>query len=149
MKVPILDRLFGQRLSWVITIQILLSASIYLMSIFNPTEDILKIASAAVLVSFLSSSQDAALGGIRTEIVKKKDQVAISGVYIFGYRIGMVLSNAGAIFISQYISWNLVYELFSVIVITFPILLILLSNDINKNINFVHNTYQRIIFHRH
>lgn len=130
VKVPILDKVFGQRLSWVITIQILLSISIYLMSIFNPTEDILEIACAAVLVSFLSSSQDAALGGIRTEIVKKKDQVAISGMYIFGYRIGMVTSNAGAIFISQYISWNLVYELFSVIVIIFPILLILLSNDI-------------------
>lgn len=130
VNVPILHKLFGQRLSWVITIQILLSASIYLMSIYNPKVEIFKIACTAILVSFLSSSQDAALGGIRTEIVKKEDQLAISGIYIFGYRIGMVASNAGAIFISQHISWNLVYELFSVIVIIFPILLILLSNNI-------------------
>lgn len=130
VKVPILDKIFGQRLSWVITIQILLSGAIYLMSKFNPSEDIFRIASAAVLVSFLSSSQDAALGGIRTEIVAKKDQVAISGMYIFGYRIGMVMSNAGAILISEYIGWSLVYELFSIVVIIFPILLILLSNDI-------------------
>ena len=130
VKIPILHKLFGQRLSWVITIQILLSASIYLMSIYNPKVEIFKIACTAILVSFLSSSQDAALGGIRTEIVKKEDQIAISGVYIFGYRIGMVASNAGAIYISQYMSWNLVYELFSVIVIIFPILLILLSNNI-------------------
>ena len=130
VKVPFIHKIFGQRLSWVITIQILLSAAIYLMSIFNPTDEILKIACAAALVSFLSSSQDAALGGIRTEIVKKKDQVAISGVYIFGYRIGMVLSNAGAIFVSQYVSWNLVYQYFSIAVIIFPILLILLSEDI-------------------
>ncbi len=130
VKVPILDKIFGQRLSWVITIQILLSGAIYLMSKFNPSEDIFRIASAAILVSFLSSSQDAALGGIRTEIIAKKDQVAISGMYIFGYRIGMVMSNAGAILISEYIGWSLVYELFSIVVIIFPILLILLSNDI-------------------
>lgn len=130
VKIPILHKLFGQRLPWVIVIQILLSASVYLMSIFNPKDEILEIACTTILVSFLSSSQDAALGGIRTEIVKKEDQIAISGIYIFGYRIGMVASNAGAIYISQHISWNLVYELFSVIVIIFPISLILLSNNI-------------------
>ena len=36
VKLPILHKIFGQRLSWVITIQILLSAAIYLMSKFNP-----------------------------------------------------------------------------------------------------------------
>lgn len=130
VKVPILDKIFGQRLSWVIIIQILLSFSIYIMSLFNPKINTLEIACIAILVSFLSSSQDAALGGIKTEIVSKKDQVAISGIYIFGYRIGISASNIGAIFISHYISWHLIYELFSIVVIIFPILLIFLSNDI-------------------
>jgi PAT family beta-lactamase induction signal transducer AmpG len=130
VKIPVLDKFFGQRLSWVIALQVFLSAAIYLMSKFNPTEEIIHVACAAILVSFLASSQDAALGGIRSELVKKEDQIAISGMYIFGYRIGMVMSNAGAIFISQYMSWNLVYELFSLIVIIFPILLILLSSHI-------------------
>ena len=133
VKLPILHKIFGQRLSWVITIQILLSAAIYLMSKFSPTDGVFQIACAAILVSFLASSQDAALGGIKTEIVQKKDQMAISGMYIFGYRIGMVMSNAGAIFISQYMSWNLVYELFSIVIILFPISLILLSHDIKPD----------------
>jgi MFS transporter, PAT family, beta-lactamase induction signal transducer AmpG len=130
VKIPIFNNIFGQRLSWVITLQIFLSAAIYLMSKFNPTEEIFYVASAAILVSFLASSQDAALGGIRSELVKKDDQIAISGMYIFGYRIGMVMSNAGAIFVSQYMNWNLVYELFSLIVVIFPISLILLSKHI-------------------
>jgi MFS transporter, PAT family, beta-lactamase induction signal transducer AmpG len=133
IKVPVLDKIFGQRLSWVITIQIILSATIYLMSIFDPKKEILQVACSAILVSFLSSSQDAALGGIRSEIVSKKDQVSISGIYIFGYRTGMVTSNAGAIYISQYMSWNLVYELFSLVVLMFPIFLILLSKDIKPS----------------
>lgn len=137
VKIPILYKFFGQRLSWVITLQVILSFSIYLMSLFTPTLNIMNIALSAFLVSLIASSQDAALGGIRTEIVDKKDQVAVSGMYIFGYRIGMVLSNAGAIFLSEYISWNLIYELFSIIILLFPILLILLANDVKPiNLNF-------------
>ena len=130
VKIPILYKFFGQRLSWVITMQTALSFSIYLMSLYDPTSNIINVALAAFLISLLASSQDAALGGIRTEIVHKKDQVTISGMYIFGYRIGMVISNAGAIFISEYIGWNLIYELFSLIVFLFPILLILFANDL-------------------
>lgn len=130
-KLPIFNKMFGQRLSWVIMLQFFLSTAIYLMSTLNPLNELMPIAICGLMVSFLASAQDTVLGALRTELVQKNQQGEISGMYIFGYRIGMLLSGSGAIYISQYISWNLVYELFSMIVFIFPIILILFANDLS------------------
>lgn len=127
IKLPILHDLFGQRLAWVILLQLLLSISVYLISQLKPAEHIIYLALNAVIIAFLAASQDATLGGIKTEMVKKEEQAAISGIYIFGYRLGMLLANAGAIFISNYLSWAEIYQLFSLIILLFPLLLILLK----------------------
>jgi PAT family beta-lactamase induction signal transducer AmpG len=129
-KIPLLHSVFGQRLSWLLLAQLLLSAALYLISTFDPTEDLLPIALSGLLISIFASAQDSILGALRTELVDKRHQGEISGMYIFGYRIGMLLSSSGAIYISQYMRWNLVYELFSMILIVFPIILILLSKDL-------------------
>jgi PAT family beta-lactamase induction signal transducer AmpG len=129
-KIPILYSAFGQRLSWLLLVQLLLSAAVYLISTFDPTEELLPIALSGLLISIFASAQDSILGALRTELVDKRHQGEISGMYIFGYRIGMLLSSSGAIYISQYLRWNLVYELFSMILIVFPIILILLSKDL-------------------
>lgn len=128
-KIPVLHALFGQRLSWVLFTQVLLSIAVYLMSRLSPLEDIESIAVCGLLIAFLSSAQDTVLGALRTELVDKKQQGEISGMYVFGYRIGMLVASSGAIYLSQTISWNLIYELFSVVIITFPIVLIVLSKD--------------------
>lgn len=130
-KLPIFNKMFGQRLSWIIMLQFFLSTAIYLMSTLNPLDELMPIAICGLMVSFLASAQDTVLGALRTELVQKNQQGEISGMYIFGYRIGMLLSGSGAIYISQYISWNLVYELFSMIVFIFPIILILFANDLS------------------
>lgn len=127
IKLPILHDLFGQRLAWVILLQLLLSISVYLISQLKPAEHIIYLALNAVIIAFLAASQDATLGGIKTEMIKKEEQAAISGIYIFGYRLGMLLANAGAIFISNYLSWAEIYQLFSLIILLFPLLLILLK----------------------
>ena len=129
-KIPFLHYAFGQRLSWLLLVQLLLSAAVYLISTFDPTEELLPLAISGLLISIFASAQDSILGALRTELVDKRHQGEISGMYIFGYRIGMLLSSSGAIYISQYMRWNLVYELFSIILIAFPIILILLSKDL-------------------
>ena len=101
------------------------------MSTFQPVNELMSIAICGLTISFLSSAQDTVLGAIRTELVSKNQQGEISGMYIFGYRIGMLISGYGAIYISQYISWNVVYQLFGIIILIFPITLILFTKDLN------------------
>jgi len=142
-KLPILNKLFGQRISWIVLIQICLSTSVYLMSKLNPVNELMPVAICGLMISFFASAQDTILGALRTEMVHKRQQGEISGMYVVGYRIGMLISGSGAIYTSQYLRWNLVYELFSVIIIIFPILLIMFSKNlmpIEEEQNYIADT---------
>jgi PAT family beta-lactamase induction signal transducer AmpG len=119
-----LSKLFGQRLSWVLLIQIALSINVFILSNLNPTNHIFLFAIFALIISFLSSAQDSVLGALRTEIISKESQGVASGIYIFGYRIGMLISSSGAIYFSDYMGLNRIYELFSLVILICPILLI-------------------------
>jgi PAT family beta-lactamase induction signal transducer AmpG len=128
-NIPILSTILGHRTSWIVVIQIILSCSVYLLSTVEPAENLLLFASLALVVSFLSSAQDTVLGAFRVEMVDNTKQGQVSGVYVFGYRIGMLISSSGAIYISSYISWNLVYELFSWVILFFPVILLILGRE--------------------
>jgi PAT family beta-lactamase induction signal transducer AmpG len=130
-KLPLLNKFFGQRISWIILIQASLSINVYLISLVDPSSNLISFALCGLGISFFASAQDAILGAIRTEMVKKNQQGAISGMYVFGYRIGMLISGYVAIYFSEYFEWNLIYTLFSIIIITFPISIICFSNQLS------------------
>ncbi|MFK7973643.1 MAG: MFS transporter [Rickettsiaceae bacterium] len=130
IKVPYLTNILGSRLSWVLVMQLLLSLAIYIISTLKPVSELTLIACASFLISFFASAQDSILGAIRTELVNKNQQGEISGFYIFGYRIGMLLSSSGAVYASQFVDWKSIYQLFSIMVLIFPIILIYLLKDV-------------------
>lgn len=114
------------RISWLILMQISLSASVFLISFCDPNNnDIMMIGLLGFMVSLFASAQDTILGALRTELVSKLQQGAISGNYIFGYRIGMMSSSSGAIYLSQFVSWQNIYMIFGGIILLFPIIILL------------------------
>lgn len=119
-----LSKILGNRISWICVIQLMLSFSVYLLSKLNPNTTLYLFGITGLVVSFLSSAQDTILGALRTEIIPRESQGAYSGIYIFGYRIGMLISGFGAIYLSEYLSWGNIYKIFSVIILIFLILLI-------------------------
>lgn len=133
-KLSILEKNFGQRISWVILLQVLLSIIVYMMSMVNPKLNIGFFAVLALIISFLASAQDTVLGALRTEMISRNQQNAVSGTYIFGYRIGMLLSGYGAIYLNGYVNFGIIYELFSLVVLIFPVILIVLSHYINHEV---------------
>ncbi|MGC0372401.1 MAG: hypothetical protein DGJ47_001114 [Rickettsiaceae bacterium] len=126
IKIPYLSKKYTPKIAWLIIVQLLLSVVTYATSLHNPLDNIFFIALFATFIAFFASAQDSILGAMRTEIVDKSQQGEISGIYIFGYRIGMLLSSSGAVFISQFFDWQYIYRLFSCVVMLFPFLLILL-----------------------
>ena len=137
-QLPFLSSLLGTKLSWLLIIQSMLGVCVYTLSNYTPTNDLASIALLGTLASFFSSSQDSLLGAMRTEIVSSNQQGEISGVYIFGYRIGMLISSSGVVYISQYMSWNMIYKLYSIIILFFPIILICL---LKKNISILDESH--------
>lgn len=110
IKIPFLYKL-GRRRSWAILIQSFLFISILMMAFTNPEQHTLYMAIFAFFASFLSASQDIVLDAYRVESFENEPEKQASGVaiYILGYRIGLIFSGAGAIYLASYISWSEVY----------------------------------------
>jgi MFS transporter, PAT family, beta-lactamase induction signal transducer AmpG len=116
----------SSRVALIIILHLLGSCIVFTLSNQNPTENIVRFGILALILAAINSTQDIALNAIRTEIVEIKDQPKTSGIYIFGYRLGMILSGSAAIYASDYISMNNVYEIFAYIYLVFPAIIILL-----------------------
>ncbi len=119
-----LSKLLGHRLSWICLLQILLAFAIFLLSTMNPHHSLILFALVGLIISFLSSAKDTVLGALRTEIIAKESQGAASGIYIFGYRIGMLISGSGAIYLSSYLGWNNIYKIFAISILVFSAILV-------------------------
>ncbi|WP_341756481.1 MULTISPECIES: AmpG family muropeptide MFS transporter [unclassified Candidatus Tisiphia] len=119
-----LTKLLGHRLSWICLIQILLAFAIFLLSTMNPHHSLILFALVGLIISFLSSAKDTVLGALRTEIIAKESQGAASGIYIFGYRIGMLISGSGAIYLSSHLGWNNIYKIFAISVLVCSAILV-------------------------
>ena len=124
LRIKYLDKIFGHRLSWICLTSIALVFFVYILSFLNPFDNLLLFASISLIISFFSSMQDTILSAFRTEIVNKESLGFASGIYIFGYRFGMLLANSGAIYLSIYLTFNEIYKIFAILIFVYLILLI-------------------------
>lgn len=110
IKIPFLSRL-GKRRSWAIFSQMGLFLSILWLSCLSPDNCILWMAAAAFCVSLFSATQDIVLDAFRVELFQHNQEKEIDGatMYVLGYRIGNVISGAGAIGLAAILTWNEVY----------------------------------------
>ncbi len=131
-ELKLLSRYLEKRLAWIILIQIILAVFVLILSKIDLVTHLYLIAMVSFVISFLSSSQDALLGALRTEIIAKDAQGAASGIYILGYRLGMLSSSSGAIYLSVHTSWQNIYQIFAAIIFAFPFILYLAMNILNK-----------------
>jgi PAT family beta-lactamase induction signal transducer AmpG len=123
IRLPFFAKLFGHRSAWIYCLQILLAISVYMLSLPSIQLSLVSFAFCAFIVAFLSATGDTAIGALRTELLSVEEQKKTAGIYILGYRIGMLLSSSGAIFLSAILSWQEIYQLFSYVILTFPFLL--------------------------
>lgn len=114
VKIPFLFKM-GRRRSWAIIVQILLGISIFLMATVNPQQNLYLMAIFAFITSFLSATQDIILDAYRVESFNNEPEKLSSGVAIFvlGYRLGLIFSGAGAIYLAAKLSWSSVYIIMS------------------------------------
>lgn len=99
LHVPLFTRAFGRRRGWLVFSQLLLIAAILLLAIADPARSPLFVALAALLVAAMSSTQDIVVDAFRIESLPESEQAAGMASYVFAYRIGMLVSTAGALFI--------------------------------------------------
>src|SRR5512143_4111943 len=97
---PLIDRL---------PIPLLLAAAILALGQTDPRSDPALTALAAVVVAFLSASQDIVIDAYRIDLLLPEEQGAGAAATQWGYRFGMLASGAGALYAASYGGWHFAY----------------------------------------
>jgi MFS transporter, PAT family, beta-lactamase induction signal transducer AmpG len=99
LDVPVLSSLLGRRRGWLIFSQLLLIAAIVFLAFCNPAAAPWLVALGALLVATASATQDIVIDAFRIESLPESEQAAGMASYVAAYRIGMLASTAGALFL--------------------------------------------------
>jgi PAT family beta-lactamase induction signal transducer AmpG len=99
LDVPLLSPLLGRRRGWLVFAQLLLIAAIVLLAFCDPARSPFLVALAALLVATASATQDIVIDAFRVESLPESEQAAGMASYVAAYRVGMLASTAGALFL--------------------------------------------------
>ncbi|HEY7663856.1 MAG TPA: MFS transporter [Xanthobacteraceae bacterium] len=99
LDVPLLSSLLGRRRGWLVLSQLLLIAAIALLALCDPLRSPWLVALSALFVATASATQDIVIDAFRIESLPESQQAAGMAAYVAAYRIGMLASTAGALFL--------------------------------------------------
>lgn len=104
VPLPWLTHKMGRRRAWILLAQLMIMASIAAMAMVDPAHPgtLVYMALAAVALGFSSATQDVVIDAYRIEIAGVDMQSMLSATYSAGYRIGMIVAGAGALYLATY-----------------------------------------------
>ncbi|UFN51360.1 MFS transporter [Roseomonas sp. OT10] len=114
---PPLFRRWGRRRGWLATIQPLLALAILAVGLTDPATAPGLTAAVAVLVAFLSASQDVVVDAYRIEVLEERQQGYGLACYVWGYRAALLVSGAGALGLAELGGWALAYAVCAALVV--------------------------------
>lgn len=121
LPLPVLHRLMGKRRSWLLLAQVMVMSAMIWMAMNDPStaHGLQYMAFAAVLLGFSSATQDIVIDAYRIEAVPGRVQALMASTYVAGYRVGMVIAGAIALYLAEglgttkdsyiYNAWQLTY----------------------------------------
>ena len=122
LKIPIFGTLFGSRRAWLILTQFFLGCSIILLGINDPNKSLFLCSLLALIVAFFSATQDIIIDAYRIEILKESEQGAGAAMTQAGYRIGGIISGAGALYFREIVEWKIVFLFLGILIFIFMFL---------------------------
>lgn len=106
LPLPFLTRVLGRRRAWLLVAQLLIILSICIMALADPamgSQQVIQMAIGAVLLGFSAATQDIVIDAYRIELAEAELQTVLAATYNAGYRIGMIVAGAGALFLAAYL----------------------------------------------
>lgn len=113
-RIPILTNWLGRRRAWMLVAQLSIGVALLLLSGMNPATDIKMFAIVAFAVAFSSATQDIIVDAYRIECAEIRMQGVLAAAYQYGYRVALIFSMGGALILSDYFSWGVVYKIMAV-----------------------------------
>jgi len=131
---PLIDRyplpFLGRRKGWLVTSQILLIFALASMAIIGPGSSLITFTFLVGLTAFAGATQDTVVDAYRIEIAPVESQAALAATYILGYRLGLILSGAIALYLAELFGWTNAYLIMAACILL-PLVAVLLSKEPN------------------
>ena len=99
LDLPVLSKLLGRRRGWLLFSQAWLMAAIVFLGLCDPAVSAFIVAIAALTVATASATQDIVVDAFRVESLPENEQAAGMASYVAAYRVGALVSGAGALFL--------------------------------------------------
>lgn len=112
---PLMDRfvppLAGRRRGWLFICQFLLLATIVMLGSLTPAEHLQPMLWLALMLAFVSASQDIAVDAYRTDLLEVPERGLGAALSVAGYRLALLCAGAGALIMADQIGWQQTYWL--------------------------------------
>jgi len=112
---PLLDRyippFMGRRRGWLMITQFGLLITIAAMALGDPKTSPYLLASLALVVAFLSATQDIAIDAYRTDVLTPEERGLGAAFYTGAYRVAMMVSGGLALIAADFWGWRTTYLL--------------------------------------
>jgi PAT family beta-lactamase induction signal transducer AmpG len=116
VRIPGVGRL-GRRRGWLLLLSFPLAIAILALGAVDPADEPLRFAALTLVVGLLGASWDVVADGYRIELLSQDEQGAGAAGVQFGYQMGMLAAGAGAIALSDFVSWGTVSSLLALLVL--------------------------------
>lgn len=132
---PLIDRyvfpltaFLGRRRSWLLAAQLGVTIGLVALAFTRPELGVGSLVAWVLFASFAGATQDSAVDAYRIEIAPVIAQAALAATYTLGYRIGLIMAGAGALYIAEFSGWKSAY-LWMAGLMALPIVATLVSRE--------------------
>ena len=158
LPVPFLTKILGRRRAWLLIAQCLIIGAICIMAFSDPSlgqSYLYQMAFGAVLLGFSAATQDIVIDAYRIELAETEMQTVLASTYNAGYRIGMIIAGAGALFLAAslgtakgnyiYDAWKYTYLAMAAVMLVGIITTLCIREPI---VNRIYKHYKRTDYYR-
>jgi PAT family beta-lactamase induction signal transducer AmpG len=110
LRLPLLTRWAGQRVGWMLLTQGVLIGGLVALAWHDPALSFGEFSLLAALVALASASQDVVIDAYRAEYLARDQYGEGAAVAVFGYRVGMLVSGAGALVLAGWLGADGAYD---------------------------------------
>ncbi len=116
---PALDRylppLLGRRRGWILIFQACLAVAIGVMGWSSPVKAPYMLGLLALLVAFLSASQDIVIDAYRVDVMPADERALAAAAAAFGYRTAAMFAGAVIVLMAAHTGWRAAYGLVAIV----------------------------------
>lgn len=111
MPLPYLTKKFGRRRSWLLFSQAIMILVLGAFSFIDIKQDLMFLSILSMILAFTSATHWTAMIAYQVENFQQRQYGPVEGMTNLGYRLGMVASSAGALYIAHLASWEMAYSM--------------------------------------